>query len=318
MPELPIPITLVRWTGNDAVERLRSFLFGGHYVGHRPPRGIDPEFVSYWVPLNVPHTAGPPVVAHLLDLLRFYERPDLLSHVSRFLTKQESTTRDVTRSLYAVTTIGDFGTLEQIRAAAVYFAEYLLPHPAAMEVFPLVLDTAEALALAVDMGAVGRRLQAAIDAASQVPDRKGAAGIPYRKYTGYARNLYPAAQQRAQARQRLLATDPTQRLNELLGIYLGESPFASPSMEILAGRLLRSYARQGGQTAVVAAFSKVIDVTASSQSPQDRKDFLIQRSADAIQYFQAKLTFPQEAIVSKIEFAPANFLCDDLTPPRIP
>lgn len=318
MSELPIPITLVRWTGADAIERLQSFIFGGLYVGHRPPRGIDPEFISYWVPLNVPHTAGPPVVSHLLDLLRFYERPDLLSHISRFLTRQESNTRDLTRSLYAVTAIGDLGSLDQTRVAATYFAEYLLPHPAAMEVFPLVLDTAESLALAVDMGAVGRRLQAAIDAAAQVPDRKGSAGIPFRKYTGYSRNQYPAAQQAVQARQRILATDPTQRLHELLVIYLGESPLSSPSMEIFAARLLRAYARQGGQAAVIAAFSKVIDAAASSQSPQERKDFLIYRASEAISYFQGKLTFPQEAVVDKVAFRPACFLSDDLKPPVIP
>lgn len=315
MAQLPIPITMVRWTGKHAVERLQKYVFGGSYANPRAPRGIDPEFVSHWVKENVQPGGSPLAVAQVLELMRYYEREDLVPHMSRFLTRDEADARDLTRSLHAAQCIGELGTPDQARAGAAYFAQYLVPHPEAMTVFPLVLDTADSLASAVDYLLVGRRLQAAIDAA-KVPNLKGTAGIPFRKYTDYSRNNYLATQRAIEVKRRLLAADPTQRLQELMLIYLGESPVSSLSLEVFAARLIRKYAFDGGQSTVNGAFSQFIDATAPSKFVQPRKDFIIHRAAQAIIYFQGELTYPQEKLYDAIEEGPVNFLWDDWGPPR--
>jgi hypothetical protein len=316
MAQNPIPITLIRWTSTAAAERLQRFVFGGMYALPRAPRGIDPEFISFWVRENVPPTSGPHAVSQVLELLRFYERTDLLAHLSRFLTRGETDVKSLTRSLHVTQCIGELGTAEQTRAASNYYAEFLVPHPEAMTVFQLVLDTAESLAATVDAGGVGRRLQAAIDAASKVPNIKGTAGIPFRKYSDFARNNYVATQRNVEARRRLIAAAPAQRLQELIFIYLGESPLSGPAMEVFAARLIRAFAMNEGQATVNTAFSQVIDATAKSQFATPRKEFVIHRAAQAILYLQGMLTFPQETVYEAIKAGPANFLWDDLGAPR--
>jgi Mg-chelatase subunit ChlI len=202
--------------------------------------------------------------------------------------------------------------VEQGRAVSSYFAEYLLPRPEAMDALQLVLDAADSLAATVDIGGVGRRLQGAIDAASKVEDIKGPAGIPYRKYNDFARNNYALTKRNIEEKRRLSALSPAQRLQELVVVYLGESPLSVPSMEIFAARLIRAFARDDGREAVYAAFGQVIDVTVKSQLPKPRKDFLIHRAAQAILYLQGKLTFPQEEAYDAIASQSPNFLWDDI------
>jgi len=312
MAAFPIPITLVRWTSKDADQRLHKFVFGGMYAGDRAPRGIDPEFVSHWILQNINANTGAMAIAHVLDLLRFYERTDVLQHLSRLLTRNESNLQALSRSLHVVQCIGEIGTVEQGRAVSTYFEQYLLPRPEAMDAFLLVLDTADSLAATVDVANVGRRLNAAIDAASKVEGIDGPAGIPFRKYNDYAHNNYAVVQRNIEAKRRLSGLTPSQRLQELVVIYLGESPMSVPQMEIFAARLIRAYARDDGRDAVYAAFGQVIDITAKSELPKPRKDFLIHRAGQAIVYLQGKLTFPQEAAFDAVESGPPSFLWDDI------
>lgn len=314
MPIFPIPITLVRWLPGDAAEMLDQFVNGSRFVGRRPPRGLDPEFVSYWIRENVKPDCAPGVMMRVVDVLRFYERKDVLDHTSRFLTRNEGEERAFRRSMYVLQAIGEVGSPEQANFAVRYFNEFLLPQPFAMEFFSLVLETAESLALDVDFAAVGRRLQAAIDAAGKVDNLEGSAGLPWRKYSDYNRNNYPNAGRIVEAKRLLVRAQPNERLPELLFIYLGESPFSSASMEIWAGRLIREYASQAEdtQSVVLGAFAQIIDGALNSQVPKPEKDFYIHRAAQAIIYLQGKLSFPQAAAYGAIETGTDNFLWDDV------
>jgi hypothetical protein len=313
MPRFPIPITLTRWPNRDASASLERFVNGPRFVGRRPPRGLDPEFVSYWIRENVKPDCAPAAMMRVVDVLRFYERNDVLDHTSRFLNRNEGDERAFRRALYVLQAIGEVGTLEQTNFAVRYFNEFLLPQPIAMEFFSLVLETAESLALAIDFTAVGRRLQAAIDAASKVPDLEGSAGLPWRKYSDYNRNDYPNGARIVEAKRLLVRATPDQRLPELMFIYHGESPFSSPSMEIWAGRMIREYARQSEETqaVVLATFAQIINGALNSQLPKPRKDFLVHRAAQAIIYLQGELSFPQEAAYDAIEQGVESFLWDD-------
>ena len=312
MPTFPIPITLVRWPNRDAAGILEKFIDGPRFMGRRAPRGLDPLFVSYWIRENVKPDCAPPAMMRVVDLLRFYERKDVLDHTSRFLTRNEGEERSFRRAMYVLQAIGEVGSPEQATFAVRYFNEFLLPQPIAMEFFAMVLETAEALAIAVDFTAVGRRLQAALDAAGKVSDLEGSAGLPWRKYSDYNRNNYPNAALTVEAKRRLFRADPAQRLQELLFIYLGESPLSSESMEIWAARLIREYAmKEDFQPVVLAAFTQIIDGALKSQMPKPKRDFLIHRAAQAIIYLRGDLSFPQEAAYEAIENGPENFLWDD-------
>jgi hypothetical protein len=313
VPFFPIPITVVRWPNRDAAEMLDQFVNGSRFVGRRAPRGLDPEFVSYWIRENVKPDCAPATMMRVVDVLRFYERNDVLDHTSRFLNRNEGEERAFRRAMYVLQAIGEVGSPEQANFAVRYFNEFLLPQPFAMEFFSLVLETAEALALAVDFTAVGRRLQAAIDAAGKVDNLEGSAGLPWRKYSDYNRNNYPSAARIVEAKRLLVRAQPDQRLPELLFIYLGESPFSSASMEIWAGRLIREFANKAedAQSVVLAAFAQIIDGALNSQLPKPKKDFYIHRAAQAIIYLQGKLSFPQDDAYGAIETGPENFLWDD-------
>lgn len=312
MPIFPIPITLVRWPSKDARLILEDFVFGPRFAGRRPPRGIDPEYVSYWLRENIKPDCAPSAMMRAVDIFRFYERKDVLDHTSRFLNRDEGEERSFRRAMYVLQAIGEAGTSEQATFAVRYFNEFLLPQPIAMDFFALVLETAEALALAVDFAAVGRRLQSALDAAGKVPNLEGSDGLPWRVYSDYNRNNYPNAALIVEAKRRLFRADPAQRLQELLFIYLGESPLSSASMEIWAGRLVRGYAmKENTQPVVLAAFSQTIDGALKSELPKPKKEFLVHRAAQAIIYLQGSLTFPQEAAYEAIENGPENFLWDD-------
>ena len=312
MPIFPVPITLVRWPNRDAAAILESFVSGPRFAGRRPPRGIDPEYVSYWLKENIKPDCAPAAMMRLVDILRFYERKDMLENCGRVLNRNESGERDFRRAMYVLQAIGETGTPEQTAFAVRYFNEFLLPQPIAMDFFSLVLETAEALAISIDFTVVGRRLQAALDAAGRVPDLDGSGGLPWRKYSDYNRNNYPNAALIVDAKRRLFRADPAQRLEELLFIYLGESSLSSPSMEIWAGRLIREYAlKENTQPAVLAIFAKIIDGAFKSTLPKPKKDFLIHRAAQAVIYLQGSLTFPQEAAFDAIENGPENFLWDD-------
>ena len=312
MPIFPIPITLVRWPNRDAAKLLEDFVNGPRFAGRRPPRGIDPEYVSYWLRENIKPDCAPSAMMRAVDIFRFYERKDVLDHTSRFLNRDEGEERSFRRAMYVLQAIGEAGTSEQATFAVRYFNEFLLPQPIAMDFFALVLETAEALALAVDFAAVGRRLQSALDAAGKGPNLEGSDGLPWRVYSDYNRNNYPNAALIVEAKRRLFRADPAQRLQELLFIYLGESPLSSASMEIWAGRLVRGYAmKENTQPVVLAAFSQTIDGALKSELPKPKKDFLIHRAAQAIIYLQGSLTFPQEAAYEAIENGPENFLWDD-------
>jgi hypothetical protein len=312
MSTLPVVITTVRWSATIAAERLDSFVFGTLYAGTRPPRGVDPEFVSYWIRQNFKAEAGPQAYMRITHLLRFYERPDVLEPITRFLSRTDVSEIAFTRNAYILQCIGELGTPEQRRFAGGLFSELLLPHPAAMPQFLLLLETAESLAGAVDPTGLGRLMQRSLDAASKVPDLRGPEGLRWRKYSDYNRNQLPEALLVIDSKQRLLAAPPAARLQELLFIYLGESPISSASTEVWAGRLIRQFAMADGQPAVVAALAALIDGALKSQMPKPKKDFLVHRAAQALLYCNGKLSFPQEAAFQSIESGPQNFLWDDI------
>lgn len=314
MADQPAGITAVRWPSKDANVILTRFVMGGPEAGRRAPRGIDPEYVSYWLRENVKADCPPGVMLRTVELLRFYERRDALEFLSRMLTRNEDDSRAFSRAMYILQAIGEVGTQEQAAFASRYCAEFLLPRPVAMEHFTLVLETAEALSIAFDLGGIGRRVDAALAALGDVRDLDSSDGIRLLKYRDYRNNNLPAAVHTIGIKRRLQMANPAERLQELLYIYLGESSASTTSMQVWSGRMLREFAMKdsAGQETVLNLLGQVLDGTIKSQMPKPKKDFLIHRSAQAILYLNGKLSFPQQAAYEPLaETGPENYLWDD-------
>ena len=238
----PLPITRVRWTGTQADILLEAFVDGGRLAGRRPPRGIHPEQVSRWIVQAIQADCAPGIMMRAAQTIRFYECRDVIDHLRRFLTRDESDARSFGRSMQILQVMGDVGLPEHAAFAAAYFKDVLLPLPVVMDNFALVLETAEALAITVDLKAIEGRLTFALDAARQVGDLDGAAGGPWRKYSDYQRNNYPNTIVMVESKRYLVRSGPEQRLEGLIQVYLGESPVSGPAMETWSGRLIRAHA----------------------------------------------------------------------------
>ena len=313
MPNFPLPITRVRWTGADADLLLEGFIDGGRLAGRRPPRGIHPEQVSKWIIANVQPDCAPGIMMRVAQTVRFYERRDVIDHLKRFLTRNESDARSFGRSMQVLQMMGDVGSPDQAGFAAGYFKDVLLPQPVVMDNFALVLETAEALAITVDLTAVERRLQSAIDAARQVGDLDGAGGATWRKYSDYRRNDYPNAVLVVEGRRHLIKSEPAERLQDLVQIYMGESAVSGPSMEVWTGRLIRAYASTvQAHATVIKAFSRTIDDALDGHAAKPKRDFQVHRASQAIIYLQGELAPPHEAAYKAIDPGLQHFLWDDL------
>jgi hypothetical protein len=312
MPNFPLPITRVRHSGAEADVLLEAFIDGGRLAARRPPRGIAPEQVSKWIIEHVPADCPPGMVMRSADTVRFYERSDVIDHFKPFLTRNESDARAFGRSMQVLQLMAEVGSPEQAAFAAGYFKDVLLPQAVAMDNFALVLDTAEALALTVDLGAVDRRLQAAIDAARQVGDLKGAAGVPYRKYADLRSNNWPNAVLVIEGKRHLARADADKRMPDLVSVYLGGTPVSGASMEVWSGRMIRAHANKAeGHAAVVKAFSQAMDGALTGKAAKPRTDFVVHRSAQAIIYLQGQLTPAQTAAYRALDSGPLNFLWDE-------
>ena len=303
MPNFPLPITHVRHSGAEADVLLEAFIDGGRFAGRRPPRGISPAQVSKWIIEHVPADCPPGMVMRSVDTARYYERSDIIDHFKPFLNRKESDARAYGRSMQVLQLMGEGGSPEHAAFAAGYFKDVLLPHAVTMDNFALVLDTAEALALTVDLAAVERRLQAAIG---------GASGVSARKYADYRSNNYPNAVLVIEGKRHLARADPAQRLPDLVSVYLGGTPVSGPSMEVWSGRLIRAHAHKpDAHAAVIKTFSKAIDDALGGEAPKASKGFVVHRSAQAIIYLQGQLAPAHEAAYRAIDSTQQNFLWDE-------
>src|SRR5260370_35428670 len=142
-----IPITRVRHTEEESRTLLTIFVFEGRYGGSRAPRGIEPDFVSRFIRERLEPGSPPGAYAAVLELLRFYERADVLPHLRRALTGNEASGADLVRSAHVLQAIGDLGTRDEAAQAADYFDRILAPHrELSARLYPVFLDTIVALA----------------------------------------------------------------------------------------------------------------------------------------------------------------------------
>ena len=308
-----IRITTVRYDEKGGRAELERFIFGGMYGGPRVPRGVAPELVTEFVLEKLEPASSPDAYQRTVEVIRFYERADVAPHLRLALAAREKDERDVRRSAFAIQGVADLGPQQDLTRVAQYFDTVLVPHAAARDLFPLLLETLITLGPAGSPDKLRQRLHADLEQAAKSQNSSEAGMMAFDKLSSVERNDLPRAAGALEARKRLLAAAPAQRRNELVLLYLGQSPHSTDLMETWAGRLLRREAVEGDPEAVCAAFLRAIELADPAKLGAPRAGFIVCRSAQAILYLGGKLTPKyRELYQQSKEFGAMNFLWDDL------
>ena len=308
MPE--IPITRVRYNEPQSSVLLTNFVFEGRYGGSRAPRGIEPAFVARFIRETVQPNSPPDAYAAVLDLIRFYERPDVLPHLRQALTGHESGGGDILRSTYVLQAIGDLGTREEAAQAAEYFDRVLVGYRGlTARLYPVFLDTLVALAPAGSPTRLMQRLT--FDLQRAAPERRsGEAGMmKYDELAAVERNNAPKTNIVIEIKKRLTAQAADARRPELVRIYVGLSR-GGALLGTWAARLLRKEAIERAADPVRAEFARAIDEVDESKMGAERARAMAARGAQAIIYLQGTLSQQQSARVLDVFAGRGNFLWD--------
>lgn len=308
MPD--IPITRVRYNEQQSTVLLMNFVFEGRYGGSRAPRGIEPAFVARFIRENVQPSSPPDAYGAVLDLIRFYERSDVLPHLRLALSGHEDNGSDILRSAYVLQALGDLGTREEAAQAAEYFDRVLVPYRGlTARLYPVFLDTLVALAPAGSPARLMQRLT--YDLQRLAPERRsGEAGMmKYDELAAVERNNARKTNIVIEIKKRLAAQSADARRPELVRIYLGLS-MGGALLGTWAARLLRKEAIERAADPVRAEFARAIDEVDEAKLGAERAKAMIARAAQAILYLQGMLSEQQSARVLDVFAGRGNFLWD--------
>ena len=304
-------ITHVRVGEADARTFLESYIFGGKFGLKRVPRGIEPAFVSEFVRESISPTTEAGPLRRLLEVLRFYERSDVVPHLMAPLDLPLQGVPDLLRVNRVAQIAGELGEAAEAEAAAEHFDRVLVPHPAAANILPLLLETPLGLVPAGSYDAVAARIGEEL-ARAQARERQDLESLyAYDKLAALARNDLVTWRLHASEKLRLLAAPPPSRRRELVSIYLGLAPAASEPMMIWAGRLLRREALSEGDSAVVRELNRALSGLDRSALGDARHDFILVLAAQAVIYLGGTLAPERQREFNAIAASAAGFLWDD-------
>jgi hypothetical protein len=310
-------ITVVRHSPAEADALLNAYVFGGRYGGPRVPRGIAPHQVSIFVKTSVLPTADATDLGRLLEVLRFYEPPDCVGHLMKFLSGRENDNADVRRSLLILQIAGDIGEEPEARQAAAYLDERLVDRSAAVGEFPILFQTLLALAPHGSMDRSEKRLAADLKRAQAQKDASEEGLRAFTLLTTADAECRRVAKLRA-AKARIAALPPDKRIAEFVAIYLGESSLSTSYMEIWAARQLRREAYDGDTAGVLRELGRYLTRALPPGAREPGEPFHFVRAAQALVYLGGTLLPAQKAAYDKINERTLNFLWDDPPEPVAP
>jgi len=325
-------ITLIRHDPISADAMLRDYIWEGRYGGVRVPRGIAPAQVSMFLKLRMTPTTGPTAMGRVLEVMRFYERRDVIEHfVELYLKRRPVDRAEIRRSLLVAQIVGEIGEEKDGVHAAAFIDEHIASHPLLIDEYPVLWSTFTALAPHGDMSKCEKRLST--DVAGAEPESNvSEEGLRVHTELVMTRgNDLPRAHKLRKAKVRLLAAKPADRRSELVNIYMNASPLSTSVMEVWAARLLRQEAftpDPDGPTPVplepystslpvIAEFEKHMKKHGSAGEGEPTDAFAFAKAYQAFVYLGGKPTdATRETYLSMKERTP-NFLWDDpFEPPR--
>jgi hypothetical protein len=299
-----IPITKVRYTESQARQLLDYYLYANSYGSLRTPRGIAPDQVSKFLLSALKPDSPAFSCERALEAMRFYELPDLSSHLQSLLNGRERSDEEIRRSAFLLQALSDLGTPIDGAWAASYFDRILLPKNGFASLADLLLDTLLVLAPYGSPDALVERLHAELAVVRGSP--------AHGDLWEMKNNRLPGLTYLVTGKKRLLTTSSDLRANELISIYLVDSDLSHPYLVNWAARVIRRDAMQSDTSRLYADFGKAIDSCAAASDRDSEVEFTIVRAAQAILYLKGTLTPARlELYSSSHPENVQNFLWDD-------
>ena len=312
-----IRITLVRYSEEESLARLRRFVFGGYQAGRSAPRGVAGELVSEFITDEIRPDSPAGAYAKVVDLLRFYERSDCLEGIGKALAGRERSSDDVMRSAFAIQAIGEVGQREAVDEAAAYFDAKLVPHQRVFDSARVLIDTLVVLSPSGSPDKLSGRIAEEVRQRKLREKESEESMSAYDRIAAVQRLQMPVALRLIQAKKDLLAMGLEERRMQLVRLYLGLSPNSTDLMMTWAGRMLRREAIEGDAAPIHAALAEAMAKVDPEKVGKDPDaDTMVSRCARAIVYLGGMLSGPQRRLYKAVELGGESFLWDDL--PELP
>lgn len=308
-------ITLVRLSQQEANDALDAFIFGGDYGGFRVPRGIEPAHVSEFIRERVKPTAGPSTFSRTLDIVRFYERPDVVPELTApNLIRPPTDQKEFQRQAYACQMVGDFMDEAATAKAADFFDRFLVKSSWAVDNAELMLSTLLVLAPSGSIDGFSARVRTEVARLQprQADDEKSM--MAFDKVEAIERNDIPRTSRLIAAKKKLAPKPVPEALLDLVKTYLKKDTVSDTYLQIWSARRIRSDAIAVSPKPAHAAFAKHIDEVPLEEAGNPPHVARICASARATVYLAGDLTDPriEKYKIAREKQPPIEFLWDDL------
>jgi hypothetical protein len=300
---------------SEARGALKAFVFGGDYGGFRVPRGIEPAFVSEFIRENVKPTSGPGALLNTIDLIRFYERSDVVPELTGpNLVRPPTDQKEFQRQAYSCQMVGDFLDEAAVVKAAEHFDRFLVKSSWALDYANLMLSTLLVLCPsgAMDAFAARTRTEVARLAPRQADSEKSM--MAFDKIEAIERNDIPRTSRLIAAKKKLAAKPVPEALPDLVKTYLSKDTVSDAYLQVWAARRIRSDAIAASPKPAHAAFARHIDEVPLEEAGNPPHIARICASSRATVYLAGELTDPriEKYKIAREKQPPVEFLWDDL------
>ncbi|WP_339722658.1 hypothetical protein [uncultured Paraglaciecola sp.] len=299
----------VRHRDEDAHRLLSEYIYGGLYTPPLVPRGIAHQDVSNYILANLKLNDSVTAYRNTLEVMKFYEKGEVLDILLRVIKQEIHTAEDVARAAYVLQATAEFSAGEIVERANKYFDDVLVTHSQALDVLPILLETKVVLAPIGNLDKLASRINTEVKKAESAVSNENTMAY-YDKLSAIQRNNLPRTQHRLQRKVEILAMDKPQQQSELIAVYLGQADISDFYSEIWAARRLRFDHINDISLPIISQLSKVLQNT---QIEDPIGSFIYERSARAIIYLEAELSIEQQQKFDAMEKAGAHFLSDSVT-----
>lgn len=305
------PVTRVRYDESTSNDLLHAYLFGGPFSPGTPPRGISSQTIYKFLSNELKVSASSDTYLKTLALVRFYELDATLELLNRALAWSGAGTEPTDKSCYILQAAGDLGVSRAVEESAASLDTLIAQTSAFVPSIQNILDTHITLVPIHSLRTLTRRIDSEIGAAAPNQHRDLAGRLAYDKVVGIKANALPYADALAKKKVSILGLPSTQRTQDLVDVYLGQSTASGQLIETWAGRMLRREAFEGDPGPVFSALEQAMDAAEKAALPSNQLDFVVCRAADAIIYLGGSLSAHHAQLNAKVEARTANFLWDD-------
>ncbi|MEP1447186.1 MAG: hypothetical protein ABJK37_13870 [Paraglaciecola sp.] len=299
----------VRHREEDANRLLGEYIYGGIYTPPLVPRGIALEDIGEYIAANLKTDDSATAYRNTLEVMKFYEKSDILDVLLRVIKLEIRTAEDIARAAYVIQATAEFGSTDIIEKANNYFDEVLVEHSQALDVLPTLLETKVVLAPNGNLHNLENRINSEVKKAELAISNENTLAY-YDKLSAIQRNTLPRTKHALQRKTDILAMEKAEQQSELIAVYLGQADISDFYSETWAARLLRFDHINELSTPII---EQLFNVLHNTTIKDPISSFVYERAARAIIYLEAELDSVQKQKFDEIEKAGAHFLSDNAT-----